>query len=262
MKLGSGSLTWVGALTALLFLGCQSKEEGVKLACDSPNQVDNTLPPAQRGMALAQYIDQNVKNGDVLAILGGTEPAAVKGKKLEALAASVGIEECALAVLWSKAPMLPRLPASGFAMPMPHPPVVGSGSVAPREQVQILGDLSIAEVTKVMKSASPAFEPCYVAGLRKDRKLAGVVRARFVVGEDGKATNVEDGGSELADAEVVKCILQEVGKLEFPKPSKGKATVVFPIELRAPTRPSSSAASSAASSASSAASSAAPGTSR
>ncbi len=257
MKPGSGSLTWVAALAALVCVGCQSKEEGVKLACDSPNHVDNGLPPAQRGMALAQYIEKNVKNGDVLAILGGTEPAAVKAKKLEALAASVGIEECALAVLWSKAPMMPRLPGSGFAMPMPPPRGVGSG-VAPREQVQILGDLSVAEVTKVMKSGSPAFEPCYVAGLRRDRNLAGVVRARFVVGEDGKATDVEDAGSVLADAEVVKCILQEVGKLEFPKPSKGKATVVFPIELQAPTRPSSSAASSP----SAAASSAAPGTSR
>lgn len=260
MKPGLECVKWaVGAtLAVLLGSGCQSKEEGVKLACDSPNQVDNTLPPAQRGMALAQYIEKNVKNGEVLAILGGTEPAPVKGKKLEALASSMGIEECALAQLWSKGPMPPRLPGSGFAMPMPHPRAVGSGGPGPRHQVQILGELPVAEVTKVMKSASPAFEPCYIAGLRKDNRLAGVVRVRFVVEQDGKATNAEDAGSDLADAEVVKCIVQEVGKLAFPKPAKGKATVVFPIELLPPARPSSSAASSATSAASAGASAGAP----
>lgn len=212
-------------LAALIGLaGCQSKEEAVRLACDAPNKVNATLPPAERGRALADYIDKNVKNGEVLALLGSAEPPTDKARKLEVMAASASVQECALATLWSKAPPpLPPFPNASGDPPRLRPPPL---------ETQVFGQLPIDVVNDAMQKRASTLQDCYKAGLRRDKSLAGVVLMRFVIGEDGKVTEAVDAGSALADEEVIKCLLTEVRKIEFPKPKSGTVTVLFPIQLR------------------------------
>jgi hypothetical protein len=204
--------------------GCQSKEEAVRLACDAPNKVNATLPPAERGRALADYIDKNVKNGEVLALLGSAEPPTDKARKLEVMAASASVQECALATLWSKAPPpLRPFPEMSGAPPHLRPPAL---------ETQVFGQLSVDLVNETMQKHTSALQACYKAGIRRDKTLNGVVLMRFVIGEDGKVTEAVDAGSALPDEEVIKCLLEEVRKIEFPKPKSGTVTVLFPIQLR------------------------------
>jgi hypothetical protein len=95
----------------------------------------------------------------------------------------------------------------------------------------VSGALPPAEIQRVVRENFGKFRMCYEAGLGRDAKLRGLVKARFVIGRDGKVSVVKDGGSELPDAEVVACVLEAFKTLEFPPPVGGIVTVVYPIQL-------------------------------
>ncbi|HNS99071.1 MAG TPA: AgmX/PglI C-terminal domain-containing protein [Polyangiaceae bacterium] len=212
------------ALSAMLTLvaGCQSKEEAVWIACDAPNKVDPSLPPAERGQALANLIGRDVKNRDVLALLESPEHPTEKANKLNELAKSYHIETCSLAALWSNVPT-PTAALSQVPPPRFLPPVL---------EPQVLGELPMDAIQQTMQRQSSKLRACYEAGFRRDHSLAGVVLVRFVVGTEGNVIEATDAGSTLSDPQVVDCLLQEIRKTTFPKPKNGNATVLFPIQLR------------------------------
>jgi len=229
-------LASVAMLVALS--GCQSKKEAVQVACDSPNRVDNSLPPNARGQALAVFIEQNVKNDDVLNLLSSDHPRMVKAEELDAMAKGEGVESCELAKLWATPPLPPMWampPGSAMpgmsALPPGSAMPIGSGR-APLPGVEVMGDLDVAKITAVVDGTTGAITDCYKAGLRRDKKLQGRVRVRFVIDATGKVKSAEDGGSTLPDAEVVKCIAGAIGKLTFPKPEKGEVVVTYPFNLK------------------------------
>lgn len=232
------SVTLAGA--ACMLAGCQSEEEAVKVACDSPNHVDNQLPPDERGRALAAYIEKNVKNDEVLRILTSADPAVDKAKQLEAAATKAGVKECALAKLWSTPmpPMFAMPSASAFLMPPPSafappPPPGPSGSAARApDSVQVLGSIPVEVVQRVVQQHAPKFRTCYEEGVKRDKALEGIVRIRFVIEADGKVGQAEDVGSKMPDAKVTTCIIEGFKTLQFPKPEKGTAVVVYPIFLK------------------------------
>jgi hypothetical protein len=57
------------------------------------------------------------------------------------------------------------------------------------------------------------------------------VRLRFVVGEDGIVTAVEDGGSDLTDRQVVDCVAEGFYSLRFPEPERGDAHLIYRIHF-------------------------------
>jgi hypothetical protein len=59
--------------------------------------------------------------------------------------------------------------------------------------------------------------------------LKGKITARFVIGRDGTVTNASNAGSDLPDAEMVKCVISQFYKMKFPFPEDGIVTVVYPI---------------------------------
>jgi hypothetical protein len=93
----------------------------------------------------------------------------------------------------------------------------------------VSGRLPPAVIQHIVRKNFGKFRTCYEAGLGRNAELTGRVSARFVIGRDGKVSNVADGGSDLADPEVVKCVLSAVSSLEFPPPANGIVTVVYPI---------------------------------
>jgi hypothetical protein len=74
-----------------------------------------------------------------------------------------------------------------------------------------------------------AFRECYEAALVRDRDLRGRVAVKFKIDREGRASRVQDGGSDLPDADVVACVVQGFTALRFPKPEQGVVTVVYPI---------------------------------
>lgn len=95
------------------------------------------------------------------------------------------------------------------------------------------GSLDLAAVDNVVESGFPLFARCYRDGVQRNSNLDGAVRLRFVVGESGHVTTVEDGGSDLTDRQVIDCVAEGFYALHFPEPARGDAHLVYRIHFDA-----------------------------
>ena len=95
------------------------------------------------------------------------------------------------------------------------------------------GVLDLAAVDDVVESGFPLFARCYRDGVQRNSNLDGAVRLRFVVGESGHVTVVEDGGSDLTDRQVIDCVAEGFYALRFPEPARGDAHLVYRIHFDA-----------------------------
>jgi hypothetical protein len=95
------------------------------------------------------------------------------------------------------------------------------------------GSLDLAAVDDVVESGFPLFARCYRDGVQRNSNLDGAVRLRFVVGESGHVTTVEDGGSDLTDRQVIDCVAEGFYALHFPEPARGDAHLVYRIHFDA-----------------------------
>jgi hypothetical protein len=91
-----------------------------------------------------------------------------------------------------------------------------------------------AAVRGVIRAANARFMICYVAGLKKDKKLAGRVETKFVIDETGHVISAEDvtHSNVLPDDETRNCIVAKFKQLEFPPPQpSGKVPITYPLLL-------------------------------
>jgi hypothetical protein len=95
------------------------------------------------------------------------------------------------------------------------------------------GSLDLTAVDDVVESAFPLFARCYRDGIQRNSNLDGAVRLRFVVGESGHVIEVEDGGSDLTDRQVIDCVAEGFYALRFPEPQRGAAHLVYRIHFDA-----------------------------
>jgi hypothetical protein len=128
----------------------------------------------------------------------------------------------------------PKGDAKGFPLPSEAAPAgpAAPGSKPPKVRLgatTVSGRLRPAVIQQIVRSNFGRFRVCYESGLGRNSELTGRVSARFVIGRDGKVSNVADGGSDVPDAEVVSCTLQAFYGIEFPPPANGIVTVVYPI---------------------------------
>jgi hypothetical protein len=110
----------------------------------------------------------------------------------------------------------------------------GDGKSAPKvglSDASVDGRLPPEVIRRIVRQNTARFRKCYEAGLAKDASLKGKVVARFVIGKDGSVANVTDGGSDLADGAVKKCVLQAFRALSFPAPEGGVVTVTYPLDF-------------------------------
>jgi hypothetical protein len=97
--------------------------------------------------------------------------------------------------------------------------------------LKVSGRLAPELIQSAVRKSYGGLRKCYEAGLARNSSLAGRVAVRFVIELDGTVTNVSNGGSELADPEVVQCVIAHFYTLKFPPPEGGIVTVVYPIML-------------------------------
>jgi len=93
----------------------------------------------------------------------------------------------------------------------------------------ISGRLPPEVVQRIVRQNFGRFRMCYEHGLSRNPNLTGRVGARFVIGRDGNVSNVRNGGSDIPDAGVIKCVLSAFNGLAFPQPEGGIVTVVYPL---------------------------------
>jgi biopolymer transport protein ExbD len=95
----------------------------------------------------------------------------------------------------------------------------------------VSGRLPPRVIQHIVRSNFEKFRTCYEAGLGRNSALEGRVTLRFVIDRTGKVSNVADGGSDISDPEVTSCVLKAMYTVEFPAPSNGIVTVVYPIKF-------------------------------
>jgi hypothetical protein len=109
--------------------------------------------------------------------------------------------------------------------------IVKSPSVRPPPTIETNGRLPAEVIQRIVRQNFGRFRMCYEAGLRNNPGLQGRVVTKFVIGRDGSVAQASDAGSDLANQEVINCVVRSYSALSFPSPEGGIATVVYPISL-------------------------------
>ena len=82
-----------------------------------------------------------------------------------------------------------------------------------------------------VSSISDDLQQCYLAGTFKDSDLAGTVHVTFTIEPSGRVSSAVDSGSDLADPEVVECVIDLFAGLEFRAGGQNPTEVSYPIRF-------------------------------
>jgi hypothetical protein len=103
-----------------------------------------------------------------------------------------------------------------------RPPRVRMGATS------VSGRLPPEVIQRIVRQNFGRFRLCYENGLRNNPNLQGRVTVNFVIGRDGRVSNV-GGGGDIPDGGVISCVTRAFYGLSFPQPEGGIVTVGYPI---------------------------------
>ena len=103
------------------------------------------------------------------------------------------------------------------------PPQVRMGAIS------VTGRLPPEVIQRIVRQNFGRFRVCYENGLRNNPNLQGRVSTRFEIRKDGDVGSVSNGGSDMPDSTVVRCVARSFYGISFPQPEGGAVTVVAPI---------------------------------
>ncbi|MGF1511403.1 MAG: AgmX/PglI C-terminal domain-containing protein [Myxococcota bacterium] len=98
------------------------------------------------------------------------------------------------------------------------------------EAPDVDGELSQAQISKVMKRNQRAIRACYENALKRNRSLKGKLLLDFEILENGRITGLQFGGSVRSD-DLESCIRTRARSWRFPRPDGGSVFVSIPIIL-------------------------------
>jgi hypothetical protein len=134
----------------------------------------------------------------------------------------------------SRQAILFETPSSALP-PTPHEADPTSGvsglSALRASQPTVSGRLPPEIIQRVVRQHMGELRRCYEAGLRRDPKLTGTVRVKFVIDRSGSVSTAAEADSTLPDHEVGRCMVRTFYTLRFPEPDGGIVVVVYPINL-------------------------------
>jgi steroid delta-isomerase-like uncharacterized protein len=112
----------------------------------------------------------------------------------------------------------------------PQRPASGKGAPLVRQgPVTVNGRLPPEVVERILRQNVGRLRLCYESGRSSNAKLEGRVTVKFVIDRAGSVPNVADGGSDLPDQGVVRCVQRAYTGLQFPQPDSGIVTVVASV---------------------------------
>ena len=97
------------------------------------------------------------------------------------------------------------------------------------DRAPVDANIDSAGVTKVINVSRAAIKRCYDKALISNPQLKGKMSVKIVINQQGRVDTTEIVDDTLHDAEVAKCVKGVIGRLRFPKPAEGTATVTFPF---------------------------------
>jgi outer membrane biosynthesis protein TonB len=96
--------------------------------------------------------------------------------------------------------------------------------------LQVYGRLGPEPVQRVVRQSFGRLRACYEAGLQRDPGLEGRVSVKFVIDREGAVTMAMPwADTTLPDQAVARCVAKAYEAMEFPKPTGGIVTVVYPV---------------------------------
>jgi hypothetical protein len=95
----------------------------------------------------------------------------------------------------------------------------------------VSGHLPPELVRRIVRQNYGQFRLCYERGLDRNPALAGQVKTLFVIDLEGDVSKASNDGSDLADADVVQCIVSSFKRMNFPR-SPEPVTVHYTIALQ------------------------------
>jgi hypothetical protein len=105
----------------------------------------------------------------------------------------------------------------------PPPPAEKGVTIDPSSP----GFIEPSSVDDIVSANFGLFAHCYRGALERRPGLAGVVRLRFVIDENGNVASVRDAGSDLPDGKLVDCVAEGFYALSFPKPPSDEVRVLY-----------------------------------
>ncbi len=132
----------------------------------------------------------------------------------------------------------PGVDGVGSVVGRPHGGPDGRADMGPRgeggttemgKDAIILGRIDPSLIDAVMKRNAAVFRYCYQRELSRQPELAGKVKMRFVIGEDGSVTSAQTATSNLGSPAVESCLSGRILRLSFPKPQNGIVVVNYPF---------------------------------
>jgi TonB family protein len=95
-----------------------------------------------------------------------------------------------------------------------------------QSDMQIQGSIDPELIRRVIHSHRDQIRYCYEMELVRQPKLAGKVKIRFVIGENGFVTSTGVAESSVHNPTLEQCIAARVKSWEFPKPKGGGVAIV------------------------------------
>jgi hypothetical protein len=116
-------------------------------------------------------------------------------------------------------------PEESAAAPAPSPPPAPAKPDATTSLEVPKGDdpwlashqMPPGDVLKTVRMQQARVQACFRAGKQRDPSVAGEVKIRFVITNDGKVRDWRDEASSMSDEEVTSCVGEVIKTLRFPR---------------------------------------------
>jgi hypothetical protein len=111
-------------------------------------------------------------------------------------------------------------------MPRAHTPHIKGLRYA---DPQVNGRLAAEVIRRIVRMNDGRYRNCYESALRTNPSLQGRVTVKFMIDRTGAVALAADGGSDIPDEGVRRCVVSSFLSLSFPAPENGAVSVVYPI---------------------------------
>ena len=171
----------------------------------------------------------------VISVTGAVASARVTSSTL----GSEAVEECMIERV--KAWTFPKVNGGGTVVvnyPFAFSSADGSAGKGSDRKVEgvkrppVHGSLSKELIRRVVRANRGELRRCYEKQLRKNPKLRGEVKVKFIIGGTGRIEGATVTQSTLRNAKVEACMVDAIKKWVFPKPKGGGEVIVnYPFKF-------------------------------
>jgi hypothetical protein len=108
------------------------------------------------------------------------------------------------------------------------------GEEAPLEDLAPEPGPDSDEIVQVIRTQDSQMRQCYMLGSFKNSEFSGTVKVAFTIATTGRVSEVSNAGSDIADHEVVECVMDVFAQMEFRAGGMSPTEVTYPVNFGRP----------------------------